>query len=361
MAILMTNNEFVESAKNIANNYKTVYANGTVGQLLTNDLITNCANRLPKWYTEARIQQLRQLVGKGYYAFDCSGLIKGILWGWNNGYFSGYGKNGYPPDTNESGLLSMCTNVATDFSDIPVGAFLWVKGHCGLYIGNKQAIECTPKWQNKVQITSVANLGNTSGNSRTWTKWGKLPWVNYQKTPSVFDYSAVFDADFYLKKYPDLRKAFGDDKKKAYDHFVKYGMKEERQACKNFIEPYYRKNYKDLQLAYGNDYPSYYQHYCKYGKSEGRIADRVIVPHHDSAVAHYKDEKYSRGYVTTRTTNLYKTVSLDSDAICGLLKGSKVYCFGYFDFDSDGSVWLYVSADVNGRQLVGFVPKRYLE
>lgn len=288
MSVLMTSTEFINAAKNIANNYKTVYANGTVGQPLTNSLIDANAKRL-SWYTPARIAQLKSLVGKGYYAFDCSGTIKGILWGWNEGSLPGYGKPGYPPDTNEDGLLQACTNVSTDFSKIVPGAFLWVSGHCGLYIGNKQAIECTPKWQNKVQITNVANLGNTSGNSRTWTKWGKLPWVNYvaaddidsitKVPPYVYknvDYAPVFDPTYYANKYADLKKAYGTDALLLFKHFLRYGMNERRQADAEFNVDIYKANYADLQKAYGDNYPDYYKHYCLYGKKEGRVADKPI-------------------------------------------------------------------------------------
>lgn len=290
MSILMDSNQFINKAKDIANNYKTVYANGTVGQPLTDDLITANAKRL-SWYTPARIAQLRSLVGKGYYAFDCSGTIKGILWGWNEGKIPGYGKPGYPPDTNEDGLLQSCTNVSTDFSKIVPGAFLWVSGHCGIYIGNKQAIECTPKWQNKVQITNMANLGNTSGNSRTWTKWGKLPWVNYVSAqddidaitkvpPYVYknvDYAPVFDPTYYVNKYADLKKEYGTDAVLLFKHFLRYGMNERRQASAEFNVDIYKNNYADLQKAYGDNYPDYYKHYCLYGKKEGRVADKNIV------------------------------------------------------------------------------------
>ena len=53
-------------------------------------------------------------------------------------------------------------------------------GHIGVYIGDGLAVECTPKWDNKVQITAVANIGKKAGyNSRKWTKHGKLPYVEY--------------------------------------------------------------------------------------------------------------------------------------------------------------------------------------
>lgn len=282
MSIIMNNKDFVAKAKDIATYYNTVYANGTLGQLLTNDLINSCAKRLPRWYTKDRINYLRTLVGKNYYAFDCCGTIKAILYGWDRGKLPHYGQAGYPPDTDELTILKMCTDVSTNFKNIPLGAYLWVDGHCGLYIGNSQAIECTPKWQNKVQITNVANLGNTSGNARTWTKWGKLPWVDYQAEtypPYIYegvDYKDVFDSAYYCNKYDDLRRAFGADSTQLFKHFTKYGMKECRQANEEFNVITYKNNYADLRTAYGDDYPLYYYHYCRYGKKEGRVANMDI-------------------------------------------------------------------------------------
>ena len=47
-------------------------------------------------------------------------------------------------------------------------------GHVGVYLGDGMACECTPKWENKVQITGVKNLGSTITNSRKWDYHGKL-------------------------------------------------------------------------------------------------------------------------------------------------------------------------------------------
>lgn len=61
-----------------------------------------------------------------------------------------------------------------------MGEAVWLDGHIGVYIGNGLAVECTPKWANKVQITAVGNIGRKSGyNNRTWVKHGKLPWIDY--------------------------------------------------------------------------------------------------------------------------------------------------------------------------------------
>lgn len=93
------------------------------------------------------------------------------------------------------------------------------------------------------------------------------------------EYNAVFDADYYIAKYPDLLKTYGKEKDK-YDkliyHFVKWGMKERRQAKSTFNVDIYKGNYQDLQIAYGNDYPAYYTHYIKWGMKEGRVADHAI-------------------------------------------------------------------------------------
>lgn len=86
------------------------------------------------------------------------------------------------------------------------------------------------------------------------------------------DYSPVFDPDFYYKKYSDLRKTIGNDKKELFKHFCIYGMLEGRQAHAKFNVSRYRALYPDLRKAFGTKLPLYYKHYCEYGKDEGRKA-----------------------------------------------------------------------------------------
>lgn len=90
------------------------------------------------------------------------------------------------------------------------------------------------------------------------------------------DYSPVYDGVYYVNKYADLKKAFGNNYDKLLNHFIQYGMKEKRQAISSFNVEIYKNNYQDLQIAYGNDYPQYYIHYIKWGKKEGRVADHAI-------------------------------------------------------------------------------------
>nr|WP_295678751.1 hypothetical protein [uncultured Lachnoclostridium sp.]DAE05630.1 MAG TPA: hypothetical protein [Siphoviridae sp. cthL03] len=114
---LMTDQELQAKVLELIKNHKTCYLYGGSGQLITNEVIDQKAKQFPSWYTPARVSELRKLVGKGYYGFDCSNLIKAILWGWNNGKMGVYSSNSVP-DTNANGLINLCEDVSTDMSNI---------------------------------------------------------------------------------------------------------------------------------------------------------------------------------------------------------------------------------------------------
>ena len=172
----MINKEFVSKLQNIVDNYKTVYMLGCYGMPVTEKLIVSKSKQLPSWYTSQKQAELRKLIGKGYYGFDCVNLIKGLFWGFPD---AKYNTNGVP-DINADNMISKCSELSTDFSNIEVGEAVWLSGHIGVYIGGSKVIECTPKWSNKVQITVCLNIGTVGGlNGRRWSKHGKLPYVDY--------------------------------------------------------------------------------------------------------------------------------------------------------------------------------------
>lgn len=119
------------------------------------------------------------------FGFDCVCLIKGILWGWDGDASRTYGGAGYAingvPDIGADTMITKCTGVSTTgWDDMVIGEAVWMSGHIGIYIGDGLAVECSPKWENKVQITAVGNIGSKAGyNTRRWTKHGKLPYVDY--------------------------------------------------------------------------------------------------------------------------------------------------------------------------------------
>ena len=84
------------------------------------------------------------------------------------------------------------------------------------------------------------------------------------------DYSAVYDYEYYLERYPDLKAKYQGNPKKALEHFVNHGMSEGRQGCADFNVTYYKNRYVDLRNAYGTKLKNYYLHYIRNGKAEGR-------------------------------------------------------------------------------------------
>lgn len=176
--------------KYIAQNVKTVYVYGAFGQPVTTALLTQKAAQFPSFYTAAKQKQLAAFAGKGYYGFDCVNLIKGVLWGWDNGGAK-YASNGVP-DINADTMFGKCSGQSSDFSSIEIGEAVWLTGHIGVYIGSGLVVECTPAWNNCVQITAVGNIGSKSGyHTRRWTKHGRLPYVTYE-TAKESRYTGTF-------------------------------------------------------------------------------------------------------------------------------------------------------------------------
>lgn len=85
------------------------------------------------------------------------------------------------------------------------------------------------------------------------------------------DYGYVFDHEFYANTYADLKKAFGFDQTKLFNHFLKNGMNENRLGNAIFNVQVYKNTYADLRNAYASNMPAYYKHYCLYGYKENRI------------------------------------------------------------------------------------------
>lgn len=180
---VMTNIELVNKLKDIATNYKTLYVMGCFGAPMTDANKTRyCKNTA--YNKQAARTKMINAASADTFGFDCVCLIKGVLWGWNGNKNKTYGGASYKsngvPDIGTEGLIGVCKNVSTDFSNIEIGECLWMQGHVGIYIGDGLAVECSPAWANKVQITAVKNIGTKSGyNARKWTKHGKMPYIEY--------------------------------------------------------------------------------------------------------------------------------------------------------------------------------------
>ena len=173
---VMTVTEWIKKAKEIEQ-LNTVYCVGAFGHEITPTNIEVLKRNYPSKYPDSKVNALKALVGKKYYAFDCLGLQKSILWGFPN---YKYGANNVV-DYNEVGMMNLCSSRSTDFSQIVDGAVLYMSGHVGIYVGDGKVIESSPKWKNGVQITNLGNISKyKTGNYRIWEQWGKLNYIDYK-------------------------------------------------------------------------------------------------------------------------------------------------------------------------------------
>ena len=108
------------------------------------------------------------------------------------------------------------------------------------------------------------------------------------------DYSPVFDPQYYLNSYQDLKKAFGNDEEKAFSHFLETGMSEGRQGSELFNVITYKNRYPDLRAAFGNDLRQYYLHYLNSGITEGRSGEGTSSL--EAPVTIYEGVDYSSVY-----------------------------------------------------------------
>lgn len=181
----MNNIEFVQKLNNIATNYKTLYVLGVFGWPMTSSNKTRAMNGQSYNRSLSRKPKVNAATADTF-GFDCVNLLKAVLWGWNGDKNRAYGGATYEsngvPDINANIFFDRCKNPSADFSNIEVGEAVWMKDHIGVYVGNGLAVECTPRWEDGVQITAVHNIGKKSGyNGRSWTKHGKIPYIEYVK------------------------------------------------------------------------------------------------------------------------------------------------------------------------------------
>lgn len=158
---------------------ETLYVMGGWGQTIDassrGSLIAN-----QKYNQQSTRKKMIEEAKDGTRAFDCSGLIKSILWGYvgSDEKCGGakYASNGVP-DINAAGLIGKCYGVSSDFSKIKEGELVYMSGHVGIYVGDGYVIESSPKWKNGVQRTLLTD--------RKWLKHGFLPYVEYDTENTV--------------------------------------------------------------------------------------------------------------------------------------------------------------------------------
>ena len=188
---MKTGKQLAAAAEAVAKNYKTLYVMGCFGAPL--DKPNKSRYTLNHEYNRQASRTAKiKAASADTFGFDCVGLIKGLLWGWEGKTSHHYGGATYAahgvPDINANTLITRCTDVSTSFSGIQPGEAVWTDGHIGIYIGGGLAVEATPSWKDGVQITAVLNKGIKLGHhGRRWKKHGKLPFIDYTNGKTVDD------------------------------------------------------------------------------------------------------------------------------------------------------------------------------
>lgn len=183
---MITKNDFRDSLM-IALNNKTLYVKGGFGLVLNKKGKERAINAYD--YNRKRADKINAMPNDSF-GFDCCGMVKGCAGGYTGDYKKVYGGAVYNsdhtlgkdhdiPDVTEKGLLDICLNVTKcrkeDYHDIPELAFVWMTGHCGIYLGDNKVIESTPSGSDGVQLTNFSSKG--------WMRWGLLPFINYGIKP----------------------------------------------------------------------------------------------------------------------------------------------------------------------------------
>ena len=209
--MIETAKELAAACVDAAKNHKTLYVKGCWGAPMTE------ANK-QRWMREQeynrredRAAAIKQ-ADSDTFGFDCVCLIKGLLWGWDGSTDKPYGGAGYAcngvPDIGEDAMIDACADVSWDFTNIQVGEVVWMPGHIGVYIGDNLAVECTPIWEDGVQITAC-NCTKAGYKTRVWQKHGKLPYVTYEAEPEHWYRvrESWEDAGSQVGAYKDLEHA----------------------------------------------------------------------------------------------------------------------------------------------------------
>ncbi|AYV80536.1 MAG: hypothetical protein Harvfovirus2_66 [Harvfovirus sp.] len=88
-----------------------------------------------------------------------------------------------------------------------------------------------------------------------------------------------FDWKYYVDSSPDLIEAKINTQKRATEHFLKFGYKENRIKIRNFDWKYYVDNNPDLPKAGINTEKLAYEHFFRFGHKENRLtAPKKIFP-----------------------------------------------------------------------------------
>ena len=166
-----------------------------------------------------------------------------------------------------------CTAMGTKASILIEVGFMTNKYEAELIRNDSFCLECAEEAAQGVCEYLGVNYIKPNGESNTSSTTPSTSTIPVSSKKYIYnglDYSPVFDPTYYANNNSDVKKVFGTNANKLFEHFKIYGMKEGRQAISTFNVIAYKNRYADLQKVFGDNLPEYYKHYIQYGKKEKR-------------------------------------------------------------------------------------------
>lgn len=185
----MKKEEFLATARKIATETHTRYELGGVGQ-----------------YRD------------GVFLFDCCGLPKSIIWGFDfdkNASRGGaiYKSNGLD-DVGANRLFEeYCYDISDNMSITEPGELVWMDGHIGIYDKDLKIIEATSDGNNDVQITTMDYDGRRFVNGYQvlhWEKHGKFKCVEYSTPEYKFKKGDIVILNGWLHETNSSEQCVGE-------------------------------------------------------------------------------------------------------------------------------------------------------
>ena len=91
--------------------------------------------------------------------------------------------------------------------------------------------------------------------------WDFIAAINLLLGDTYFEDAIIFDAHYYIDRYPDLKAAFGTDFEAATQHWLNQGLSVEgRIGSPVFDVRFYIDRYPDLKAAFGTDFNAATKH-----------------------------------------------------------------------------------------------------
>lgn len=119
------------------------------------------------------------------FGFDCVGLIKGLLWGWNGNGAATYGgakynSNDVPDAGADSFFKHYCHNMGKPTDWMTRGCILHKEGHVAIYLGEGIALESTRNGNGKIRRCNVKGVGNDPElPTVAFEDWGLCNFIDY--------------------------------------------------------------------------------------------------------------------------------------------------------------------------------------